>query len=270
MNPLFVQACENLAEAGVQFVNNSEDAVILGSGNESTCFSLSLIDRKTGVVSDQTAFWCEDEQVDLSMMLVGSDREFCNVELATGDDDSFINLKSKSDNLILLSAMDADGDVKYYHIDANKKDKYALTSKTLFNDFEVVEITSSAGAKSLAPFHSKSTLLAGAAVMPEDVQALDLSSSVDAEFGITGEDVTLNMRKVSKDGMIEIEVSEVAADGLSITVYDKIGNTIYHNTPSREFESMTARLNLSGQESEIYFLRVESAENTQDYALVMR
>lgn len=270
VNPLFVQACENLASAGVQFINNSDDAAMMGSGNESMCFSLSLIDRKSGAISDQTAFWCEDESVDLSMMLVGTDRGFCNVELATGGNDSFITLKNKSDNLILLSAMDADGDVNYYHIDVDKNDEYSLTSKSLFNNYQVVEMTSSKGAKSLASFHSKGSLLAGAGVMPEDVQSLDLSSSIDAEFGITGDDVTLNMKRASKDGMVEIEISEVATDGLSITVFDKIGNTIYQNTPSTEFESMTARLNLSDQASEIYFLRVESVENTQDYALVMR
>lgn len=271
VNPLFVQACENLAGPGVQFINRSDDAVMLGSGNESMCFSLSLVDRATGAVSDQTAFWCQNEPVDLTLMLVGTDRASCNVDLTTGPgSEAFVKLKNRSGNLILLSSMDADGDVRYYHIDANKNDVYSLSSKRLFNNFDVIEMTNSNGSQSLAPFHSKGTLLAGANVMPKDLRALDLSSKIDAEFGITGDDVTLNMRKAAADGMIEIEISEVAAEGLSITVFDKIGNTIYHNTPSMEFESMTARLNLFDQESEIFFLRVESVENTQDYALVMR
>jgi hypothetical protein len=269
INPLFVQACENLASPAVQFINNSDDGVLMGNGAHGMCYSLSLVDRKTGTTSDQTAFWCEGEQVDFDMTMLGTDGKYCKftVDNAKGAE-AFITLNNSSSNEIVLTAMDDNGAMQYFHILSESGKKQELVSTTLFNGIEVLAVKSASGEKGLAPFHTKTSIVSGTEEAFASAETVDLTGVGGSEFGFTDENVALNLK--NNGGAVEIEISEVTTDDLDITVFDHNGNTVYYKRPGTEFRSMSAKLDLKDQASDVFVLKVSTSTETKDYALVMR
>ena len=268
INPLFVQACENLASPAVQFINNSEDGVLMGNGAHGTCYSLSMVDRKSGTTSDQTAFWCEGEQVDFDMTMLGTDGMHCKftVDNAKGAE-AFITLNNRSSNEIVLTAMDENGAMQYFHVLSEGGMKQQLTSSTLFNGMEMLTVKSASGQKGLAPFHGKSGIISGTDAT-SNAETIDLSGELGNEFGFTNDDLALNLK--NNEGTVEIEISEVSSEDLDITVFDHDGNTVYYKRPGTEVQSMTAKLNLKDKNSDVFVLKVSTSTETKDYALVMR
>ena len=268
VNPLFVQACENLASPSVQFINNREESAQMGNGANGMCYSLSMVDRKTGEVSDQTAFWCEDEQVDLDMTMLGTDGKHCQFNISNKDE-AFVTLQNKSENEILLTAMDESGRLRYFHVFSENGAKQELTSRRLFNGMQTLAVKSKNGERGLAPFHTKASLIAGTEVAFEDAaQTIDLSGELGSEFGFINEDLALSLK--NHEGTVEIEISEVSTNDLDITVFDDEGNTVYYKRPGTEVQSMTAKLNLKDKNSDVFVLKVSTSTETKDYALVMR
>ena len=269
LNPLFVQACENLSSPAIQFINNG-DAVLMGNGSHGMCYSLSLVNRNTGVTSDQTAFWCEDEQVDFEMTMLGTDGKHCAFAIDNArTSDAFITLKNESDNEVVLTAMDEKGNLDFFHVVSVGGADQKVLSSTLFNGMEVMYVKSGTKSKGLAPFHSKASLVSGKnAVFASNSETVDLTGDVGNEFGFTNENLALNVKNES--GSVEIEISEVSVDDLDITVLDHEGNLVYYKRPGTEVHSMTAKLDLKSQNSDVFVLKVSTSTETKSYALVMR
>ena len=270
VNPLFVQACENLSSPAIQFVNNSDQSVLMGNGAQGMCYSMSLVNLKTGTTSDQTAFWCEGEQVDFEMTMLGTDGKHCAFIIDNEKSDgAFITLKNESENEVVLTAMDENGDLQFFHLVSEGGAKQAVLSNTLFNGMEVMAVKSGSKSKGLTPFHSKISLVSGKdAAFTSNVETIDLSGEVGGEFGFTNENLALKVKHQS--GSLEIEISEVSDDDLDITVLDHEGNTVYYKRPGTEVESITAKLDLRAQNSDVFVLKVSTSSETKDYTLVMR
>ncbi|MFT4525655.1 MAG: hypothetical protein ACI85F_001810 [Bacteroidia bacterium] len=270
LNPLFVQACENLSSPAIQFINNSDEPVLMGNGAHGMCYSMSLVNRKTGTTSDQTAFWCEDEQVDFELTMLGTDGKHCTFTIDNAKSaDAFITLQNGSDNEVVLTAMDKNGDLQFFHVVSKSGAKQEIMSNTLFNGMEMMAVRSGSESAGLAPFHSKSSMVSGKnAAFMSRVETIDLSGETGSEFGFTNDNLALNLKNSS--GSMEIEISEVSVDDLDIRVLDHEGNTVYYKRPGTEVESMTARLDLRNQTSDVFVLKVSTSTETKDYALVMR
>ncbi len=270
LNPLFVQACENLSSPAIHIINNSEEPVLMGNGAHGMCYSLSLVNKKTGATSDQSAFWCKSEQVDFEMTMHGTDGKHCTFTIDDAkSSEAFMTLKNDSENELLLTAMDENGDLQFFHVPSDRGAKQEIISSTLFNGMEVMAVRSGSESTGLAPFHGKSSIINGKnAAFMSGFETIDLSGDMGGEFGFTDENLALNLKNSSGD--MEIKISKVSIDDLDITVLDRDGNTVYYKRPGTEVESMTARLDLKNQTSDVFVLKVSTSTETKDYALVMR
>jgi hypothetical protein len=242
----------------------------MGNGAQGMCYSMSLVNLKTGITSDQTAFWCEGEQVDFEMTMLGTDGKHCAFIIDNEkSDDAFITLKNESENEVVLTSMDENGDLQFFHVVSEGGAKQEVLSNTLFNGMEVMTLKSGLKSKGLAPFHRKVSLVSGKnAAFTSNVETIDLSGEVGGEFGFTNENLALKVKHQS--GSLEIEISEVSDDDLDITVLDHEGNTVYYKRPGTEVESITAKLDLRAQNSDVFVLKLSTSSETKDYTLVMR
>jgi hypothetical protein len=164
--------------------------------------------------------------------------------------------------------MDDNGAMQYFHILSESGKKQELVSTTLFNGIEVLAVKSASGEKGLAPFHTKTSIVSGTEEAFASAETVDLTGVGGSEFGFTDENVALNLK--NNGGAVEIEISEVTTDDLDITVFDHNGNTVYYKRPGTEFRSMSAKLDLKDQASDVFVLKVSTSTETKDYALVMR
>lgn len=255
-NPLFVQVCQKFADTGVQFLGSD---VRSGSVSSKAPLQLafSMFDAETGKIKDQSDFWSIEEVKGQRIMMLGSDNKHCKVHFKTESGFDKVYMSNDSKDIVMVTAISADGNVNYYHIE-NKES--ALIPRELANGTPMLED----GLGGIYPYHSKGALFNGAV---SDKQFVSLVSgkkrvSLDSESGMemsvgspNGETLAMSLDKLSAD--------------LSIEIKDETGATVYRNEPDEETQSITTRIDLSSGVGGLYFLDLTSPEFHQTFALLI-
>ena len=114
-NPLFVQVCQKFADKGVQFIGTNITAATVNS-KAPLQLSFAMYNAKTGQLTDQSDFWAIQEVKEQQIMLLGSDKNTCNVHFQTEAGFDKVYLSNSSTDIVMVTAIAADGSVNYYHV----------------------------------------------------------------------------------------------------------------------------------------------------------
>jgi len=249
-NPLFVQACQQHAEAGVQFLGGAN----IGSiklAHSAQQLSFAMYNRQSGQVSDASDFWALSDLEGIETQLLGSDGNTGSFRVQNGQ--MFLN--NSSSDLVLVKLIDAEGNLHYFHI-GSKHTHFAPV--TLLNGLPAL-----VGQQQFYPFHSKGAIFNS---VPVQNQFL----AMNAQTEIVGGKADPMKLKVENgtNGRLQMSLSELQS-GLNIEIRDMTGCVIYRNQPKEDVRSLTASIDLSAGVSGPYFLDLTSQQFHRSFALLM-
>lgn len=255
-NPLFVQVCQNFADAGVQFLGAdlSTGAV---SSSAPVQMAFSTFNPKTGKITDRSDFWAIEEVKQQQIMLLGSDEQTCSVFFQTESGFDKVFMSNNSDDFVMVTLITADGSVNYYHV---TRKETALIPRTLMNGTPILED----GLTGVFPFHSKGILFNGAMA---NKQFVSLNGSKD--------NVQLNAKNglsmavgSPSDRTLAMNLENISP-ALEIEIKDATGAIVYRSRPDEETRSISTRIDLSSGVEGLYFLDLTSPDFHQTFALLM-
>jgi len=254
-NPLFVQVCQRMADAGIQFIGPNVEQHIINN-NAPIQLAFTMYSTKTGRITDRSAYWAINEIMGQELMLLGSDNKTCSIQFNTESGFEKIFLSNASNDAVMVSAISADGSVHYYTIE-NKQT--ALIPRNLFNGLPVLED----GTEGVFPYLSKPALFNGTGnnnrmiALNNDVQNIDLPST---QMGLS-----LSQKE---SGFLQMQLENIAQN-LVIEIKNKMGKVVYLNNPEHDIESLQAKIDLSDGTAGLYFLELTSPEFHRTFALLM-
>jgi len=254
-NPLFVQVCQRMADAGIQFLGSGVDMGMM-TKNSGIQLAFTMYNTKTGQITDQSSYWAVNEIMDQELMLQGSDKQNCAINFNTESGFEKIFLSNSSDDVVMVTAISQDGLVHYYHVE-NKET--ALIPRTLFNGMPVLED----GITGIYPYLTKKAMFTG---VENDNQMVTLDTETkNLQLASSNMELCVSEQEA---GFLGIQLDEVA-EGLQIEIKDKNGSVVYMNHPDHEIQSLHAKIDLSDGADGLYFLDLTSPQFHQTFALLM-
>ncbi len=254
-NSLFVQVCQKMADAGIQFIGSGVDLGTVAR-NSATQLAFTMYNKETGQITDQTSYWSAEEIMGQELMLMGSDRSTCGVMFNSESGFGKLFISNESEDVVMVTAISEDGMVHYYNVE-NKET--ALIPRLLFNGLPVLED----GLAGIYPHLSKTTLFNGE---NNQNQMVTLSSD-EQEVQLASSEMNLNVSS-KEAGILGIQLDDVEK-GLRIQIKDKSGKVVYMNHPDHDIESLMAKVDLSDSPEGLYFLDLTSPQFHQTFALLM-
>ncbi len=256
-NLLFVQACQSMAEGGIQFIGRASVQPGQRVSNAPVQVAFSLIDTETGTVAQRTDFWGLNEMRHGTLKLTGTDGHACQI-LFDGDngfDKVFLN--NGSANEVMVTALTADGDVHYYRV---ARKETALIPRVLQNGLPVLED----GSASIYPFHTKPALFNQGTTRNQFVQ---LSHHMQPVTMAYEKGTTMEVASPTR-GTLSMTVTDLHMP-LSIELRDTHGKVVYKNRPDAGTKRITARIDLSEGQDGLYFLDLRSGNDYRSLALMV-
>lgn len=254
-NPLFVQVCQKMADAGVQFLEGDITGFVPQSIG--TQYAFSTYDLNTGQLIDQSDYWTIEEMAGQKMMLLGSDQKTCTIDFVTESGFGKMMVANKSDDLVLATAITTKGTVHYFNIE-NKN--CALIARDLFNGTPILED----GFNGILPFLTQGVLFNKDVGGNQMVALSGASNAIDLE---TGSDMGVQVGS-SSHGTLNMEVTDFE-ENLVIEIKDRNGDLVYRNKPKEGTKSLTTKIDLSDGVDGLYFLDLTSPKCQQTFALLM-
>jgi hypothetical protein len=255
-NPLFVQACQKFAEAGIQFIGESAGQ-IQSDNNAPLQLAFSMFDAETGVITDQSDFWAIEEVKQQQIMMLGSDERMCNVHFQTESGFDKVYLSNGSTDMVMVTAITADGSVNYYHI---TRKETALIPRALMNGTPILED----GLGGVYPYYAKGILFNGAVSSQQFVSLTGTDQQVRIN---NGNGMALKVGSPSSK-TLSMNMENITA-GLEIEIKDETGATVYRSNPNDDAQSISTRIDLSNSVGGLYFLDLTSPDFHQTFALKM-
>lgn len=256
-NPLFVQVCQRVAESGVQFLGAPDFTTGYTDSKAPLQLAFTMFNSATGKITDQSDFWAIDEVKGQKIMLMGSDEKLCAIDFIKESGFDKIFMSNTSDDIVMVMALNADGEVNYYHV-TNKET--ALIPRELLNGTPVLED----GLDGIYPFHTKMAMFNGAAPQNQFValgkagKQVDLGRHSGMAVSVGSPEArTLAMSLQNLDPQLKIEIR------------DQHGETVYLNRPDTETKSIQTKIDLSEGAEGLYFLDLTSPQFHQTFALLM-
>jgi hypothetical protein len=249
-NPLFVQACQQHAESGVQFLgSNSSGAIRLSQSAQQLSFA--MYNSQTGQVSDASDFWSLSELEGIETQLLGSDGNIGSFKVHNAQ----MEVINGSSDIVLVKLIDAEGNLHYFHIGS---DQTSFSPVTLINGLPAL-----VGEQRFYPYHSK-----GAIFNASPVQDRFLALNVQTEIA-DGRSQPMRLKvENGSNGRLQMSLSEVQS-GLNIEIRDMTGCVIYRNRPKEDVKSLQASIDLSAAAGGPYFLDLYSQQFHRSFALLM-
>ena len=255
-NPLFIQVCQKIADAGVQFIGTDLGTGYINS-NAPVQLALSMFNAETGQITDVSDFWAISEVKEQQIMLLGSDNKTCNIQFQTESGFEKVYMSNSSTDMVMVTAITASGEVSYYHV-TNKET--ALIPRELMNGTQVLED----GKKGVYPYHTKMALFNNA---PAKNQFVALNKGVkDVELAEESGMALSVGSPVSRTLAMTLENLD---SNLTIEIKDAAGETVYRNQPDAETQSISTKIDLSDGAEGLYFLDLTSPLFHQTFALLM-
>jgi hypothetical protein len=255
-NPLFIQVCQKISDAGVQFIGTD-----LGTGyinaKAPVQLAFSMFNSKTGQLTDVSDFWAISEVKEQQIMLLGSDNKMCNVHFQTESGFEKVYMSNSSNDLVMVTAITASGEVNYYYV-TNKET--ALIPRELMNGTPVLED----GLNGVYPYHSKMALFNNSpaqnqfVALNKDVKTMDLAKESGMALSV-GSPVSRTLAMTLKN----------LDSNLTIEIKDASGKTVYRNQPDEGTQSISTKIDLSDGAEGLYFLDLTSPFSHQTFALLM-
>lgn len=255
-NPLFVQVCQKYADAGVQFLG-ADITTGFAASIAPVQLAFSTFNAKTGEITDQTDFWAIEEVKQQQLMLLGSDENTCSIFFQTESGFDKVYLSNRSNDLVMVTAITADGSVNYYHV-TNKET--ALIPRTLRNGTPILED----GLAGVFPYHSKGALFNGAVASKQFVTLKNRTEHVQLNAK-NGLEMTVGSPEART---LAMSLDNIGSD-LKIEVKDEAGETVYRSQPDNDTQSIRTRIDLSRGDGGLYFLDLTSPDFHQTFALQM-
>ncbi|MCF8275399.1 MAG: hypothetical protein K9J17_01590 [Flavobacteriales bacterium] len=256
-NPLFVQVCQKIAEAGVQFLGAPGVNISYSSAQAPIQLAFSMFNTKTGMITDQSDFWAIGEVKMQEIMLLGSDDRTCEIFFLTESNFDKIYMSNSSDDVVMVTTLSADGEVNYYHV-TNKET--ALIPRPLLNGTPVLED----GLTGIYPYFSKKALF-NDGVAKNQFVALNRINRKIALHPDSGMALSIGSPSART---LAMSLSNLAGS-MKIEIRDANGETVYKNRPDAETQSIQTKIDLSEGAEGLYFLDLTSPEFHQSFALLM-
>ncbi|MGB0367971.1 MAG: hypothetical protein ACPGD8_01115 [Flavobacteriales bacterium] len=255
-NPLFVQVCQKIADAGVQFLGAD-----LGTGyvkaDAPVQMAFSMFNAETGQLTDVSDFWAINEVKEQEIMLLGSDEQTCKFHFQTEAGFEKVYMSNSSADLVMVTAITASGEVSYYHVQ-NKET--ALIPRELMNGTAVLED----GMNGVYPYYTKMALFNDA---PAKNQFVALNNTVEeVELAQTSEMALSVGSPMSRTLAMTLDNLE---PNMKIEIKNATGETVYRNQPDEETTSIQTKIDLSDGAEGLYFLDLTSPLFHQTFALLM-
>ncbi len=255
-NLLFVQVCQKFADAGVQFLGTTISSGVLKS-NAPVQLAFSMFNAETGQITDQSDFWAIEEVKEQQILLLGSDENTCAVHFQTESGFDKVYLSNGSEDLVMVTAITADGSVNYYHVTHKET---ALIPRDLLNGTPILED----GLSGIYPYHSKGILFNGAVASRQFVSLGSTQKSV--EMGVeSGLAMTVGSPTTKT---LAVHLQNISPN-LEIEIKDEFGTTVYRNQPDKQTQSIRTKIDLSSSDGGLYFLDLTSPDFHQTFALLM-
>lgn len=254
-NPLFIQVCQKIADAGVQFIGTD-----LGMGyvnaKAPVQLAFSMFNATTGQMTDVSDFWAINEVKEQEIMLLGSDDKTCNVHFQTESGFEKVYMSNSSNDIVMVTALTASGEVNYYHV-TNKET--ALIPRELMNGTPVLED----GLKSVYPYHTKMAMFNGAKSKNQIVALKNTNKAIE----LTDTDMALSVGSPAPQ-TLSMSLVNLSSE-LKIQIMDENGEVVYRNQPDSETQSLSTKIDLSDGAEGLYFLDLTSPQFHQTFALLM-
>jgi len=256
-NPLFVQVCQKVAETGVQFLGESRITSGYVASTAPVQLAFSMFNSETGQITDQSDFWAISEVKQQQIMLLGSDNNICNIFFQTESGFEKVYLSNSSEDIMMVTALTAEGEVNYYHI-SNKET--ALIPRLLMNGTPVLED----GFAGIYPYHSKMALFNKTVAQNQFVSLKKVNQSVQLN-ALSGMALKIGSPSPRTLAMSLSNLDEL----LEIQIRNENGETVYRNNPDADTQSIDTKINLSEGAEGLYFLDLTSPEFHQSFALLI-
>lgn len=254
-NPLFIQVCQKIADAGVQFIGTD-----LGMGyvnaKAPVQLAFSMFNATTGQMTDVSDFWAISEVKEQEIMLLGSDNKTCNVHFQTESGFEKVYMSNSSNDIVMITALTASGEVNYYHV-SNKET--ALIPRELMNGIPVLED----GMDGVYPYYSKMAMFNGAKANNQIVTLKSSNMAVE----LSNSDMSLSVGSPAPQTLSMSLVN--VSNKLKIEIMDENGEVVYRNQPDSETQSISTKIDLSDGAEGLYFLDLTSPQFHQTFALLM-
>jgi hypothetical protein len=254
-NPLFIQVCQKIADAGVQFIGTD-----LGMGYVNTKapvqLAFSMFNAETGQLTDVSDFWAISEVKEQEIMLLGSDNKTCNVNFQKESGFEKVYMSNLSNDIVMVTVLTASGEVNYYHV-TNKET--ALIPRELVNGTPILED----GLKGVYPYYNKMAMFNGAKAKNQIVALKNSNTSVE----LSDSDMALSVGSPAPQTLSMSLVN--VSNELKIEILDENGEVVYRNQPDSETQSISTKIDLSDGAEGMYFLNLTSPQFHQTFALLM-
>lgn len=254
-NPLFIQVCQKIADAGVQFIGTD-----LGTGyvnaKAPVQLAFSMFNSTTGQMTDVSDFWAISEVKEQEIMLLGSDNKTCNVHFQTESGFEKVYMSNSSNDIVMVTALTASGEVNYYHVTSKET---ALIPRELVNGIPVLED----GLDGVYPYYSKMAMFNGAKANNQIVTLKSSNMTVE----LSNSDMALSVGTPAPQ-TLSMSLVNVSKE-LKIEIMDENGEVVYRNQPDSETQSISTKIDLSDGAEGLYFLDLTSPQFHQTFALLM-
>lgn len=254
-NPLFIQVCQKIADAGVQFIGTDLGTGYV-NGKAPVQMAFSMFNSKTGQITDASDFWAISEVKEQEIMLLGSDDQTCKVDFQTESGFEKVYMSNASDDIVMVTVLTSNGDVNYFHV-TNKQT--ALIPRELMNGTPVLED----GLEGVYPYLSKMAMFNGAKAKNQIVALKNMNVVVE----LSGSDMALSVGSPAPQTLSMSLVN--LSNGLNIQIRDENGEVVYRNQPDSETQSISTKIDLSDGAEGLYFLDLTSPQFHQTFALLM-